>query len=116
MRTWNARDAKRRRSLPLCAAPARGGGPEWKNFWHRLGGKTEMTVQTKAPESQFADVVLAAKRARQIMAGETPRHAKPQKNEAQRVWRADEEDQQIGLEMIGPFPKHDGKGGKNQRA
>jgi DNA-directed RNA polymerase omega subunit len=31
-----------------------------------------MTVQTKAPESQFAYVVLAAKRARQIMAGAPP--------------------------------------------
>jgi len=28
-----------------------------------------MTMQTKAPESQFAYVVLAARRARQIMAG-----------------------------------------------
>src|SRR5438477_11491592 len=72
MRTWNARDAKRRRSLPLCAAPAHGEGPGWKNFWHHLEGKTEMTVQTKAPESQFAYVVLAARRARQIMAGAPP--------------------------------------------
>ena len=31
-----------------------------------------MTVQTKAPESQFAYVVLAARRARQIMAGGPP--------------------------------------------
>jgi len=31
-----------------------------------------MTVQTKAPESQFAFVVLAARRARQIMAGAPP--------------------------------------------
>jgi DNA-directed RNA polymerase omega subunit len=43
---------------------------------------TEMTVQTKAPESQFAYVVLAARRARQIMAGapsllENPRTQKP---------------------------------------
>ena len=41
-----------------------------------------MTVQTKAPESQFAYVVLAARRARQIMAGappllENPRTFKP---------------------------------------
>ena len=28
-----------------------------------------MTVQTKAPENQFAYVVLAARRARQLMAG-----------------------------------------------
>ena len=43
---------------------------------------TEMTVLTKAPESQFAYVVLAARRARQIMAGapplvENPRTLKP---------------------------------------
>jgi DNA-directed RNA polymerase omega subunit len=31
-----------------------------------------MTVQTKAPQSQFAYVVLAARRARQIMAGAPP--------------------------------------------
>ena len=31
-----------------------------------------MTVLTKAPESQFAYVVLAARRARQIMAGAPP--------------------------------------------
>ena len=31
-----------------------------------------MTVQTKTPESQFAYVVLAARRARQIMAGAPP--------------------------------------------
>lgn len=41
-----------------------------------------MTVETKAPESQFAYVVLAAKRARQLMAGappliENPRTQKP---------------------------------------
>ena len=43
---------------------------------------TEMNVLTKAPESQFAYVVLAARRARQIMAGapplvENPRTLKP---------------------------------------
>jgi len=31
-----------------------------------------MTVLTKAPESQFAYVVLAARRARQLMAGAPP--------------------------------------------
>ena len=41
-----------------------------------------MTMQTKAPESQFAYVVLAARRARQLMAGappliENPRTQKP---------------------------------------
>jgi DNA-directed RNA polymerase omega subunit len=41
-----------------------------------------MSVETKAPESQFAYVVLAARRARQLMAGappliENPRTQKP---------------------------------------
>jgi len=41
-----------------------------------------MTVLTKAPESQFAYVVLASRRARQLMAGapplmENPRTLKP---------------------------------------
>ena len=41
-----------------------------------------MTVQTKTPESQFAYVVVAARRARQLMAGapsliENPRTLKP---------------------------------------
>jgi DNA-directed RNA polymerase omega subunit len=33
---------------------------------------TDMTVQTKPPVSQFAYVVLAARRARQLMAGAPP--------------------------------------------
>jgi len=41
-----------------------------------------MSVETKAPESQFAYVVVAARRARQLMAGapplmENPRTLKP---------------------------------------
>ena len=41
-----------------------------------------MSVETKAPESQFAYVVLAARRARQLMSGappllENPRSQKP---------------------------------------
>src|SRR5258706_10883285 len=57
---------------PRCAAPVPDGVGASKNFWHRLEGKTEMNVLTKAPESQFAYVVLAARRARQIMAGAPP--------------------------------------------
>ena len=44
-----------------------------------------MTVQTKAPESQFAYVVLAARRARQIMAGAPPLIEKPRTQKATRV-------------------------------
>jgi DNA-directed RNA polymerase omega subunit len=44
-----------------------------------------MTVQTKAPESQFAYVVLAARRARQIMAGAPPLVDNPRTQKATRV-------------------------------
>jgi DNA-directed RNA polymerase omega subunit len=44
-----------------------------------------MTVQTKAPESQFAYVVLAARRARQIMAGAPPLLENPRTLKATRV-------------------------------
>src|SRR2546430_14499002 len=46
---------------------------------------TEMTVQTKAPESQFAYVVLAARRARQIMAGAPPLIENPRTLKATRI-------------------------------
>src|SRR5947208_13432284 len=72
MKTWNKRGAKKKQSSRRCAAAVEGGAVGWKHFWHHLEGKTEMTVQTKAPESQFAYVVLAARRARQIMAGAPP--------------------------------------------
>jgi DNA-directed RNA polymerase omega subunit len=44
-----------------------------------------MAVQTKAPESQFAYVVLAARRARQIMAGAPPLLESPRTLKATRV-------------------------------
>jgi len=44
-----------------------------------------MTVQTKAPESQFAYVVLAARRARQIMAGAPPLVDNPRTLKATRL-------------------------------
>jgi len=44
-----------------------------------------MTVQTKAPESQFAYVVLAARRARQIMAGAPPMVENPRTQKATRI-------------------------------
>src|SRR5260370_34531768 len=65
------------RSSPRFAAAESGSAAGWWNFWHHLGGKTEMTVQTKAPDSQFAYVVLAARRARQIMAGGAAPRAEP---------------------------------------
>src|SRR5690348_791558 len=44
-----------------------------------------MTVQSKAPESQFAYVVLAARRARQVMAGAPPLLENPRTQKATRV-------------------------------
>ena len=44
-----------------------------------------MTAQTKAPESQFAYVVLAARRARQIMAGAPPLIENPRTQKATRI-------------------------------
>ena len=44
-----------------------------------------MSVQTKAPESQFAYVVLAARRARQLMAGAPPMIENPRTAKATRI-------------------------------
>ena len=44
-----------------------------------------MNVLTKAPESQFAYVVLAARRARQIMAGAPPLVENPRTLKATRI-------------------------------
>jgi DNA-directed RNA polymerase omega subunit len=44
-----------------------------------------MTVLTKAPESQFAYVVLAARRARQLMAGAPPMVENPRTLKATRI-------------------------------
>jgi DNA-directed RNA polymerase omega subunit len=44
-----------------------------------------MSVQTKAPESQFAYVVVAARRARQLMAGAPPLIENPRAQKATRI-------------------------------
>jgi DNA-directed RNA polymerase omega subunit len=44
-----------------------------------------MTVSTKPPESQFAYVVVAGRRARQLMIGATPLLANPRSLKATRV-------------------------------
>ncbi|MBZ5526835.1 MAG: DNA-directed RNA polymerase subunit omega [Acidobacteriia bacterium] len=44
-----------------------------------------MSVQTKAPESQFAYVVVAARRARQLMAGAPPLLENPRTQKATRI-------------------------------
>ncbi|HVA94900.1 MAG TPA: DNA-directed RNA polymerase subunit omega [Candidatus Dormibacteraeota bacterium] len=44
-----------------------------------------MTVETQAPESKFAFVVVAARRARQLMMGATPLIANPRSHKFTRV-------------------------------
>jgi DNA-directed RNA polymerase subunit omega len=44
-----------------------------------------MTVRNEAPESQFAYVVVAARRARQLMAGAPPLVENPHSRQATRV-------------------------------
>lgn len=44
-----------------------------------------MSVESKAPESQFAYVVLAARRARQLMAGAPPLIESPRTQKATRI-------------------------------
>src|SRR5438067_10492843 len=63
-------------------APPRAGGKSSGVIWR---DRLTMTVQTKAPESQFAYVVLAARRARQLMAGAPPLLENPKTQKATRV-------------------------------
>ena len=44
-----------------------------------------MTVSTQAPDSQFAFVVIAGRRARQLMIGASPLLANPRSQKATRV-------------------------------
>ena len=44
-----------------------------------------MTIERKAPESQFAYVVLAARRARQLMAGAPPMIENPRTAKSTRI-------------------------------
>jgi DNA-directed RNA polymerase omega subunit len=44
-----------------------------------------MTVSTKPPESQFAFVIVAGRRARQLMIGATPLLANPRSHKATRI-------------------------------
>jgi DNA-directed RNA polymerase subunit omega len=50
-----------------------------------LEGKDLMTVESQAPESKFAFVVIAARRARQLMSGAMPLVANPRSHKPTRV-------------------------------
>lgn len=74
-----------------------------------------MSVDTKPPESQFAYVVLAARRARQLMAGAPPLIENPRTQKATRI--ATEE---VDMHLIEyEFPEfgggEEGKDGKRRK-
>jgi len=74
-----------------------------------------MTVQTKAPESQFAYVVLAARRARQLMAGAPPLVDNPRTLKPTRL-ACDEVDQGlIEYDFTEPSSIDEDKDGKRRR-
>lgn len=74
-----------------------------------------MTVQTKAPESQFAYVVLAARRARQLMAGAPPLVDNPRTLKPTRL-ACDEVDQGlIEYDFTEPPSIDEDKDGKKRR-
>jgi DNA-directed RNA polymerase subunit omega len=50
-----------------------------------LEGKDLMTVESQAPDSMFAFVVIAARRARQLMSGAAPLVANPRSHKPTRV-------------------------------
>jgi DNA-directed RNA polymerase omega subunit len=74
-----------------------------------------MPIFTQAPESQFAYVVVAGKRARQLMSGAMPLVANPRSHKSTRV--AMEELNAGQLEYQTPEPPVDGaeKDGKRRR-
>jgi DNA-directed RNA polymerase omega subunit len=74
-----------------------------------------MTVQTKAPQSQFAYVVLAARRARQIMAGAPPLFENPRTLKATRIACEELENGLIEFEFIEPSSIDTDKDGNKRR-
>jgi DNA-directed RNA polymerase omega subunit len=74
-----------------------------------------MSVQTKAPESQFAYVVLAARRARQIMAGAPPMVENPRTQKATRIACEEVNQGLIEYEFNDLMPTEDEKDGGKRR-
>lgn len=74
-----------------------------------------MTVQTKAPESQFAYVVLAARRARQIMAGAPPMVENLRTQKATRIACEEVNQGLIEYEFKDLMPAEDEKDGGKRR-
>ncbi len=74
-----------------------------------------MTVQTKAPESQFAYVVLAARRARQLMAGAPPLIENPRTQKATRIACEELEHSLLEYEFTEPAAIDEDKDGSKRR-
>ena len=74
-----------------------------------------MNVLTKAPESQFAYVVLAARRARQIMAGAPPLVENPRTLKATRIACEELESSMIEYDFVEPSSIDEDKDGNKRR-
>ena len=74
-----------------------------------------MTVQSKAPESQFAYVVLAARRARQIMAGAPPMVENTRTQKATRLACEEVTSGLIEYDFTEPTSINEDKDGKRRR-
>jgi DNA-directed RNA polymerase omega subunit len=73
------------------------------------------TVLTKAPESQFAYVVLAARRARQIMAGAPPMLENPRTFKATRIACEELEHGLVEYDFVEPDSIDEDKDGNKRR-
>jgi len=74
-----------------------------------------MTVLTKAPESQFAYVVLAARRARQIMAGAPPLVDNPRTLKPTRIACEEADEGLLEYDFVEPPSIDEDKDGNKRR-
>jgi DNA-directed RNA polymerase omega subunit len=74
-----------------------------------------VNVLTKAPESQFAYVVLAARRARQIMAGAPPLLENPRTLKATRIACEELDNGAIEYDFVEPSSIDEDKDGNKRR-
>ena len=74
-----------------------------------------ITVLTKAPESQFAYVVLAARRARQLMAGAPPLLENPRTLKATRIACEELENGLVEYDFVEPDSIDEDKDGNKRR-
>ncbi len=74
-----------------------------------------MNVLTKAPESQFAYVVLAARRARQIMAGAPPLLENPRTQKPTRIACEELEHSMLEYDFTEPDSIDEDKDGNKRR-